>query len=63
MAKSSAKETEYAIRCFKNGKRKFTARLTQKEALNFRKTAIHLAKFLTKNYQLDEREKINITAI
>jgi len=46
------KETEYAVRCFKNGKRKYTDKLTGEEAYNLRKTARHLASFLTKTYML-----------
>lgn len=52
MKPKSRKEPEYAIRCFKNGKRKYTARLTVCEAMNLRVAARHLAEFLTKTYKL-----------
>ena len=49
---NAKKEPEFAIRCFKNGKRKYTARLTVGEAWNLRIAAKHLAEFLTKTYKL-----------
>lgn len=52
MKPKSGKETEYAIRCFKNGKRKYTARLTACEAMNFKTAAKHLAEFISETYKL-----------
>lgn len=46
------KETEYAIRCFKDGRRKPTHQLTKGEARNFRKAALHLAIYLSSEYGL-----------
>lgn len=42
----------YAIRCFLNGKRKLTHRLTKKQAFQFRWTANILQRYLTKEYKL-----------
>lgn len=43
---------EYAIRCFIGEDRKMTDELTAKEAKIFRHTALHLVKYLTKEYDL-----------
>jgi hypothetical protein len=43
-------ETEYAILCHKDGKRKFTHKLTKSEALMFKRTAQHLVKYLSAVY-------------
>ncbi len=42
----------YAIRCFLNGERKATDKLTPAEARYFRQAALHLANYLTKEYGL-----------
>lgn len=47
----------YAIRCFFNGERRFTDKLTQKEAYVFRKAAGNLYKYLTKEYKLSSPKK------
>lgn len=41
------KETEFAVRCFKDEKRMWTNRLTRAEARNFSITAQHLVDFLS----------------
>lgn len=46
------KSPVYAIRCFKNGKRKMTHKLKKSDALIFKKGALHLAEYLTKEYGL-----------
>lgn len=43
---------EYAIRCYKNGSRKFSCNLTKSEAKAFRIAAKHLIQYLNKNYKL-----------
>lgn len=45
-----AKEKEYAIRCFIDGKRKFTHLMTPKQAKIFFQTAGFLRKYLKANY-------------
>lgn len=50
MAKKEKPETEYAIRCFTDKKRRYTSNLSKKEAANFRKAALHLANFLKSVY-------------
>jgi hypothetical protein len=42
----------FAIRCFRNDKRKLTHQLTKREARIFQRTALHLAKYLKKEYSL-----------
>lgn len=44
---------EYAIRCFFNEDRKLTDELTPEEAKAFRHAALHLARYLTTEYDLD----------
>lgn len=46
------KSNEYAIRCFLNKKRIKSHQLTKRQARMFRKTAIHLAEYLTGAYNL-----------
>lgn len=48
-----AKDDEFAIRCFLNGKRKPTHELTKKEALNFQAAALHLLTYLENEYKLN----------
>lgn len=45
-------EEIFAIRCYRNGKRKMSSQLTKREARNFRIAARHLSRFLTKAYKL-----------
>lgn len=45
----------YAIRCFLNGERKLTDKLTKDEAYNFRQAALHLSSYLTKEYGLSSQ--------
>lgn len=45
----------YAIRCFRNGKRKLTCRLTRSEAAVFRHVAKVLIRYLSKTYRLNKR--------
>jgi len=45
-----AKEKEYAIRCFINGRRTFTHLMTKEEAKIFYKTAGVLRAYLKKSY-------------
>lgn len=47
-------EDIFAIRCFRNGKRKKTNQLTKYEARQFHQAAQHLMKFLKKEYRLSE---------
>ena len=47
------KDQTFAIRCFIDGKRKKTHELTKRQARVFRKTALHLSKYLKKEYRLD----------
>jgi hypothetical protein len=42
----------YAIRCFIDGERKFTHKLTKKQAQIFRQAAKHLSKYLKTEYKL-----------
>jgi hypothetical protein len=42
----------FSVRCFLNRKRKMTKQLTKKEARTFRLTALHLARYLKKEYAL-----------
>jgi hypothetical protein len=42
----------YALRCFLNGKRKKTDKLTKFEARIYRAAARHLARYLGKEYHL-----------
>lgn len=42
----------FAIRCFIDGKRKKTHQLTKAQARTFRKTALHLSRYLKKAYKL-----------
>lgn len=42
----------YSLRCFYNGKRRFTDKLGSAEALRFRQAALHLANYLTREYSL-----------
>lgn len=48
------KDIIYEIRCFKDGKRVGTNKFSKSDAKCFRKTAKHLAKFLTEAYKLKE---------
>ncbi len=48
----ASEETVYAIRCFKDGERKPTYRLTKDEAHHFRQAALHMADYLTREYEL-----------
>jgi len=43
-------KAEYAIRCFKDSKRKFTHKLKKFDAAMFKKTALHLVNYLSKEY-------------
>jgi hypothetical protein len=45
-------EDIYAVRCFLNGDRKMTDKLTMEEAYTFRKAAGNLYRYLTKEYKL-----------
>lgn len=45
-------EDHYAVRCFLDGQRQLTSELTKKEAALFKKTALHLVKYLNKTYHL-----------
>lgn len=42
----------FAIRCYRNGKRKFTNNLKEEEARIFRQAARHLIKYLTRTYKI-----------
>jgi hypothetical protein len=42
----------FAIRCFRNDKRKLTHQLTKREARIFHRAALHLTKYLKKEYSL-----------
>ena len=42
----------FAIQCFINRKRVLTHKLTKAQARTFRKTALHLARYLKKEYKL-----------
>jgi len=44
------KTAVYAIRCFKNGKRRRTHALKRKEAAVFKQTAQHLIDYLSSEY-------------
>ena len=46
------KEDVFAIRCFKNGKRRFTDRLTKYEARCLLVTARHLSEYLASEYDI-----------
>lgn len=46
----------FAIQCYLNGKRKFTAKLTRREAKVFRHAARTLDKFLTEKYSLEKKK-------
>ena len=46
--------TVYSIRCFKDGKRKLTYKLTRREARIFREAARTLQLYLTKTYHRRE---------
>lgn len=50
----NAKDDIFAIRCFLNRRRKFTHELTKKEAKCFRATALYLASYLKKEYELKD---------
>jgi len=54
------KQDIYTLRCFLNGKRKLSNKLTKNEAKNFYITALHLARFLYKSYGLVEDFPDNI---
>lgn len=56
MGRAVKKKDVFAVQCFLNEKRMATAVLTKREALNFRATAQHLVKYLTKTYRLDYRK-------
>lgn len=45
-------DTVYAIRCFRDGDRKLTDKLTKDEAYHFRQAALHLSSYLTREYGL-----------
>lgn len=46
------KPETFAIRCFRDRKRKKTHELTKREARAFREAALHLVKYLTEGYKL-----------
>ncbi len=48
------KDTIYAIRCFIGGKRYKTYELTKSQAKTFRKAALHLSRYLKKEYKLEK---------
>lgn len=43
---------DYAVRCFINDERKLTDKLRPDDAAIFRHAALHLVKYLTKEYHL-----------
>ena len=54
------KQDVYTLRCFLNGKRKLSNKLTKNEARNFYITALHLSRYLYKSYNLVEEFPDNI---
>ncbi len=46
------KDIDYAIRCFKKGKRIKTNALKKSDAVVFKITAEHLIKYLTETYKI-----------
>lgn len=50
--------TTFAIRCFKNGRRRKTHTFTKKEARCFLVAARHLAKYLKREYKLGKPRKL-----
>lgn len=50
-------ENSYTVRCFLNGVRKMTDKLTMEEAYTFRKAAGNLYNYLTKEYKLSKSVK------